>query len=232
VTGTKILVVEDEQDIIELVAFNLGREGFQVMKACSGEEALAAVKTDPPDLIVLDVMLPGMNGLDVCRALRREAATQTVPIIMLTARDDVVDVVTGLEVGADDYITKPFSPKVLVARIRAVLRRDQRAAADSEGPKQRSIGGIIIDPARHRVTVDGEPVELTFTEFSLLRVLAERPGWVFSRSRLIDLLRDGHQVITDRAIDVQVANLRKKLGLAGRYIQTVRGVGYRLEAPA
>jgi len=226
-----VLVVEDESDISDLIAYSLEREGYQVRTAASGEEALAAVKSDPPGVIVLDVMLPGINGFDVCRTLRRERATDSIPIIMLTARDDDIDIVTGLEIGADDYVTKPFSPKVLVARIRALLRRGRPDSSAGDGTEPLGIGGLTIDARRRRVTVEGTAVELTFTEFTLLQVLAERPGWVYSRSQLIDRLRDGQQVITDRAIDVQIANLRRKLGAGGRYIKTIRGVGYSLEAP-
>jgi len=209
-----------------LIAYNLEREGFQVDSALSGEEGLSKARADRPDLIVLDIMLPAMNGLDVCRALRSDEATHTVPIIMLTARDEEIDIVTGLEVGADDYISKPFSPRVLIARIRAVLRRGEESEESSSSPLQ--LGELTINRGKYMVTVSGNPVELTHTEFELLSVLARRPGWVFSRSQLIDSLRDGQLVITDRAIDVQVANLRKKLGACGYYIQTVRGVGYRM----
>ena len=224
--GKKILIVEDEQDIADLIVFNLEREGYRVESVSSGEDGLSRAKSALPDLIVLDIMLPEMNGLDVCRALRSDRTTQSIPIIMLTARDEEIDVVTGLEVGADDYITKPFSPKVLVARIRAVLRRGIETEGDTSSVEK--LGELTIDRGKHMVTVTGNPVELTHTEFELLSVLARRPGWVFSRSQLIDSLRDGQLVITDRAIDVQVANLRKKLGACGHYIETVRGVGYRM----
>ena len=224
--GKKILVVEDEQDIVDLITYNLEREGFQIVSAMSGEEGLNKARNDRPDLVILDIMLPEMNGLDVCQALRSDAATRTIPIIMLTARNEEIDIVTGLEVGADDYITKPFSPRVLIARIRAVLRHHKEQGESSSSLLQ--WGELTIDRGKHMVTVSSDPVELTQTEFELLSVLARRPGWVFSRSQLIDSLRDGQFVITDRAIDVQVANLRKKLGGCGRYVQTVRGVGYRM----
>ncbi|RKX26585.1 MAG: DNA-binding response regulator [Candidatus Zixiibacteriota bacterium] len=223
---TKILIVEDERDIAELIVYNLEREGFQVETAVSGEEGLDKTKKEHPDLVVLDIMLPEMNGLDVCRALRLDQATRSIPIIMLTARNEDIDVVTGLEVGADDYITKPFSPRVLIARIRSVLRRYKESVESKSEFLQ--FGELTIDCGKRRVTVSGSPVELTHTEFELLFVLAGRPGWVFSRIQLIDSLRDGQLVITNRAIDVQVANLRKKLTVCGHYIQTVRGVGYRM----
>ena len=222
----RILVVEDERDIAELIVYNLEREGFQVESVISGEDGLSVARGVHPDLIVLDIMLPEMNGLDVCRALKSDRATRDIPIIMLTARDEDIDVVTGLEVGADDYITKPFSPRVLIARIRTVLRR-YKQLPDSM-PKFLQLGELTIDHGKRRVTVSGSPVELTHTEFELLFVLASRPGWVFSRTQLIDSLRDGQLVITDRAIDVQIANLRKKLAACGHYIQTVRGTGYRM----
>ena len=226
VTRKCILVIEDERDIVELIAYNLEREGYEVESESSGEEGLRKAKATLPDLIVLDIMLPGLNGLDVCRVLRSDRATQGIPIVMLTARDEEIDVVTGLEVGADDYITKPFSPKVLIARIRAVLRR--RRESEESKSEFLQVGKLTIDRGKHQVIVTGKAVELTHTEFELLCVLAQRPGWVFSRSQLIDSLRDGQLVITDRAIDVQIANLRKKLVACGHYIQTVRGVGYRM----
>ena len=222
-----ILIVEDERDIVELIAYNLEREGYKVESEFSGEEGLRKAKAILPDLIVLDIMLPGLNGLDVCRALQSDRTTQTIPIILLTARDEEIDVVTGLEVGADDYITKPFSPKVLVARIRAVLRR--KIESEGNTSSVRKLGELTINEEKHEVTISGISIELTQTEFALLCVLAKRPGWVFSRTQLIDSLRDGQQVITDRAIDVQIVNIRKKLGSCGDYIQTVRGVGYRMK---
>lgn len=222
-----ILIVEDERDIADLIAFNLKREGYSVVMVSSGEEGLRQARAILPDLIVLDIMLPGLNGLDVCRNLKAEPATNSIRIIMLTARDDDIDVVTGLEVGADDYMTKPFSPKVLVARIRAVLRRPVKTAGDA--PTVQNYGELEISVEKRQVTVSGEALNLTHTEFEILCLLARRPGWVFSRSQLIDALRDGQQVVTERAIDVQIVNLRKKLGSCGDYIQTVRGSGYRLK---
>lgn len=222
-----ILIVEDERDIADLIAFNLKREGYSVVMVSSGEEGLRQARAILPDLIVLDIMLPGLNGLDVCRNLKAEPATNSIRIIMLTARDDDIDVVTGLEVGADDYMTKPFSPKVLVARIRAVLRRPVKTAGDA--PTVQSYGELEISVEKRQVTVSGEALNLTHTEFEILCLLARRPGWVFSRSQLIDALRDGQQVVTERAIDVQIVNLRKKLGSCGDYIQTVRGSGYRMK---
>lgn len=227
-SGEKILIVEDERDIADLIAFNLEREGYQVVMADSGEEGLSKARNMAPGLVVLDIMLPGINGLDVCRSLKSELNTRHIPIIILTARDEDVDIVTGLELGADDYVTKPFSPKVLVARVRSILRRKTSGPAEEESSTI-SVGEIGISLEKHEVTASGKRVNLTRTEFSLLYHLARRPGWVHSRSQLIDVLRDGYQAITDRAIDVQVANLRKKLGTCGDYIETVRGAGYRMK---
>ena len=224
--GKTILVVEDEQDIADLIAFNLAHEGFKVVQADSGEDGLNKAKANNPDLILLDLMLPGMNGLDVCRVLKSDDEMRFIPIIMLTARNEDVDIITGLEVGADDYITKPFSPRVLIARIRAMLRHHLETGKIGSEPVR--FGDLSVDPGRYQVTVDNKPIQLTLTEFQLLMLLIRRPGWVFSRSQLIDDLREGHHVITDRAIDVQIANLRKKLGKCDHYIQTVRGIGYRM----
>jgi len=226
-SGKKILLIEDEQDIVELVTYNLHREGFEVVSSRSGEDGLKKAQTMKPDLVLLDIMLPGINGLDICRTLKGENTTDQIPIIMLTARNEDIDVVTGLEVGADDYVTKPFSPRILIARIRAMLRRSENG--NKKETPLITFGDMAIDRGRHTVTIKNKPIQLTLTEFQLLLVLIKRRGWVFDRSQLIDELRDGHHVITDRAIDVQVANLRKKLGEYGRYIETVRGIGYRMQ---
>ncbi len=222
----KILLVEDAEDILELVRYNLAKEGFQVRCAMSGEEALNAVRQTAFDLILLDIMLPGMDGLEICRRLRRDAATAHIPVIMLTAKSEETDIVVGLELGADDYITKPFSPRVLTARIRAALRRAQQTDQDEQADIL-SLGGLQIDRSRHEVLVNGEPVRLTATEFSLLNCLAKRPGWVFSRYQIVEAVRGEDYSVTDRAVDVQIVGLRKKLGDLGSYIETVRGVGYR-----
>jgi two-component system alkaline phosphatase synthesis response regulator PhoP len=221
-----ILVVEDEADLAEVVAYNLEREGYTILRAVSGEDGLKLAVGKQPALILLDLMLPGMGGLDVCRLLKSDEKTRHIPVIMMTARSEDIDIVTGLELGADDYVTKPFSPRVLTARVRTVLRR--RKGQDEEEVTVIEAGDFRLDLTRHQATVAGRPVDLTATEFELLLVLARRPGWVFSRSQLIDSLRDGQHVITDRAIDVQIANIRKKLGPAGELVETVRGVGYRM----
>jgi two-component system phosphate regulon response regulator PhoB len=222
-----ILVVEDEDDILELLRYNLAKEGFRVTGVVSGEEALRAARSQPPDLIVLDLMLPGMDGLTVCRELKQDAKTREVPIIMLTAKGEEADIVAGLELGADDYVTKPFSPRVLLARLRAVLRRrllPAAAAADAL-----VLHDLTIHPGRHEVLVQGQPVDLTVTEFRLLHFLARRPGWVFTRAQIVQGVQGEDYAVSDRAVDVQIVGLRKKLGAAGACIETVRGVGYRFK---
>ena len=221
----RILVVDDEEDILELVRFHLTREGYQLALASSGEEALKKTGRETFDLVVLDLMLPGLDGLEVAKALKSDAKTKSLPIIMLTAKGEDADIVTGLEIGADDYITKPFSPRVLTARVKAVLRRRSRAAV--ENTKVITAHELEIDPGRRSVTAGGAALDLTFTEFQLLCVLARRPGWVFTRSQIVDAVRGSDYPVTDRSVDVQVVGLRKKLGSYGSYIETVRGVGYR-----
>jgi DNA-binding response OmpR family regulator len=221
----KILIVDDEEDILELLKYNLSREGYKVSCAASGEETLRAVRSGIPDLIVLDLMLPGIDGLDVARQLKNDSKTRDVPIVMLTAKGEEADIVTGLELGADDYITKPFSPRVLLARVRAVLRRRIRESTNDTSVLQ--VRKLEIHPGRREVLVNGEPVQLTFTEFGILNFLARRPGWVFTRSQIVDAVRGDDYFVTDRSVDVQIVSLRKKLGPAGTDIETVRGVGYR-----
>ncbi len=223
----RILVVEDEEEILELLRYNLAKQGYRVWCAGRGEDALRMALADAPDLVVLDLMLPGMDGMEVCRRLRRDPATQAVPIVMVTAKGEESDVVAGLELGADDYLTKPFSPRVLVARIRAVLRR-KAAEAISNGAAIR-VRDVVIHPGRHEVSVGSNVVELTATEFRVLRVLAQRPGWVFTRHQIASQIHGGEAIVTDRSIDVQIVALRRKLGPAGRSIETVRGVGYRFK---
>jgi two-component system phosphate regulon response regulator PhoB len=222
-----ILVVEDERDIQELVRYNLGKEGYVVTCVATGEEALRTARATPPDLVLLDLMLPGLDGLEVCRKLKGDASTGQIPIIMLTAKGEEADIVTGLELGADDYIAKPFSPRVLLARLRAVLRRSAAKPADSQATLK--IHGLVIHPGRHEVLLEGETLPLTPTEFRVLQFLAARPGWVFTRYQIADSVHDGDVMVTDRSIDVQIVGLRKKLGPAGRFIETVRGVGYRFK---
>ena len=223
----KILIVDDEEDILELLKYNLSREGYKVSCAASGEETLRAVRSGIPDLIVLDLMLPGIDGLDVARQLKNDSKTRDVPIVMLTAKGEEADIVTGLELGADDYITKPFSPRVLLARVRAVLRRRIRESTNDTSVLQ--VRKLEIHPGRREVLVNGEPVQLTFTEFGILNFLARRPGWVFTRSQIVDEVRGDDYFVTDRSVDVQIVGLRKKLGSAAKHIETVRGVGYRFK---
>jgi two-component system phosphate regulon response regulator PhoB len=227
-----ILVVEDDENIQQLVGYNLAKAGFSVLYAENGEQALASVKRDSPDLVVLDIMLPSLNGFEVCKIMRKDPQTRTLPIIMLTAKGEENDVTAGLDLGADDYITKPFSPKILVARIKAALRRREELSVEEGGEPKGGlikIHDIVIDPKRYEVEAAGAPVALTVTEFSILDLLARRPGWVFSRQQIIDGVRGYDYVITPRAVDVQVFGLRKKLGVSGECIETVRGIGYRMK---
>lgn len=222
-----ILVVEDEEDILELLRYNLAKEGFRVTGVTSGEEALRSARHLLPDLILLDLMLPGVDGLECCRLLKQDPRTQTLPVVMVTAKGEEADIVTGLELGADDYITKPFSPRVLLARVRAVLRRRARTLPGEGDPI--TVQGILIHPGRHEVVVAGHPVDLTATEFRLLHLLARRPGWVFTRTQIVRGVHGDDYPVSDRSVDVQVVGLRKKLGVAGQFIETVRGVGYRFK---
>ncbi|MFP4638547.1 MAG: response regulator [Spirochaetaceae bacterium] len=223
-----ILVVDDETDILELITYNLETHGYTVVTVQSGEEALRRVGNTEPDLIVLDLMLPGQDGLSVCKALKADPATAAIPILMLTAKSEDSDVVRGLELGADDYLTKPFSPKVLVARIRAVLRR-RSERGELGAAKSIRAGKLLIDRNRHEVrTDDGKKIDLSSTEFEILWFLASHPTWVFSRAKIIDAIRGEDYAVTERAVDVQILGLRRKLETYGSYIQTVRGVGYRL----
>lgn len=224
-----ILVVEDEEDILALLHYNLVREGFRVSLASTGEEGLEIIAGDRPDLVVLDLMLPGMDGLQVCRALKESTDTRNIAVVMVTAKGEESDVVTGLELGADDYVTKPFSPKILIARIRSVLRRKESAREPGSEQDVVHVDALVIHPGRNEVTVRGAPVDLTFTEFRVLYFLASRPGWVFTRYQIVNAVRGDDYSVTDRAVDVQIVGLRKKLGEYGKYIETVRGVGYRFK---
>ena len=223
----KFLVVDDEEDILELIRYNLEREGFQVRCSDSGEKALESIRQETPDLVVLDLMLPGIDGLEVARRLKQNQTTAFIPIVMLSAKGEESDIVTGLELGADDYITKPFSPRILVARVKAVIRRQSQESLDPNSILQ--IHKLNIDPGRRILTADGESVELTYSEFQILLYLARRPGWVFTRSQIVDAVRGDNYPVTERSVDVQIAGLRKKLGPCSDYIETVRGVGYRFK---
>jgi two-component system alkaline phosphatase synthesis response regulator PhoP len=224
-TRTHILVVDDEADILELVQYHLVQRGYDVTCACSGEEALTQVTASCPDLVVLDLMLPGIDGLGVCQAIKRNKQTTHIPVIMLTVRDEEVDVVTALELGADDYLTKPFSPRVLLARIKSVLRRHQEPREHEDTAL--NYGRMVISPVRHTVLLHGRPVPLTATEFRILCLLAGRPGWVFSRQQILETTSGYEVSATERSVDVHIASLRRKLGYYGDTIETIRGVGYR-----
>jgi len=222
----QILVVEDEEDILELITYNLSREGYATTGVTSGEDALVTAKTDVPDLVLLDLMLPGIDGLEVCRELKTEPKTRQTPIIMLTAKGEETDIVAGLELGADDYIVKPFSPRILIARMRAVLRR-QASARPQAVTASKTTGNFIINPDKRTVHIGGMNVDLTNMEFRVLHFLSLRPGWVYTRSQIVDAARGENYPVTDRSVDVLVVGLRKKLGSCAHYIETVRGVGYR-----
>jgi phosphate regulon transcriptional regulator PhoB len=223
-----VLIVEDEPDIRNLIVHHLTRDGFRCRTAGSGAEALARVRSSAPDLVVLDLMLPEMTGLEVCRRLRADPTTAGVPIIMLTAKTDEVDRIVGLEMGADDYVAKPFSPKELVARVRAVLRR----ARPGEATRPLAAGSVRLDTSRHLVTVGGRPVELTPKEFDLLHALLKAGGRVLSREHLLNRVWGYARAdeIESRTVDVHIRRLRSKLGPEERRIATIKGVGYRLEA--
>ncbi|MDF7808647.1 response regulator [Pontiellaceae bacterium B12219] len=224
----KILVVEDEAPIQELLQFNLERKKYRVKVVDSGEEAITLAGEYLPDLILLDIMLPGADGLEVCKKLKGDPKTASIPIIMLTALCEEADIVTGLELGADDYITKPFSPRVLLARVKAALRRivSSQPLANED---LISVHNISIDVGRHKVEVDGSNISLTFTEFKVLHLLTQQPGRVFTRYQIVDAVHGEDYPVTDRSVDVQIVGLRKKLGDAGQFIETVRGIGYRFK---
>jgi two-component system phosphate regulon response regulator PhoB len=222
-----ILVVEDEVDILELVSFNLKKEGYQVVGVTSGEDALQEVRQNIPTLIILDLMLPGKDGFDVCKSLRGDTRTKDVPVLMLTARSEEADIVIGLELGADDYLTKPFSPRELIARVRAILRRSKANFIDSESIQR--VHDIEVDAKRHEVLISGNPINLTPSEFRILSLLMGKPGWVFNRDQIVAAVHDQEYAVTDRSVDVMIVGLRRKLGLSGKLIETVRGVGYRLK---
>jgi len=222
-----ILIVEDEDDIRELIAYNLTKEGLRSHGAVSGEDGIKKARTERYDLIILDLMLPGVDGLDVCRILKKDPNTQSIPIIMLTAKGEESDMVSGLELGADDYIVKPFSPRVLIARIKTVLRRKSAEPVDPSVPI--AIHDLAIHPGRREVLAGKRSIDLTNMEFRVLHLLASRPGWVFSRYQIVEGVRGDNYPVTDRSVDVLIVGLRKKLGDAGEYIETVRGAGYRFK---
>lgn len=227
----RILVVDDEEDILELLRYRLGQEGYRVLCASGGEEALLLIKREPPDLLVLDLMLPGMDGLEITRQIRKNRESADLPVIMLTAKGEEADVVAGLELGADDYVTKPFSPRILLARIRSVLKRRRLQGTETPAMQDQALhlGEVSIHPGRHEARVGEVPLSLTRSEFLILLLLGRRPGWVFTRSQIVDALHGEDYAVTERSVDVQIAGLRKKLGVLGNRIETIRGVGYRFK---
>jgi len=226
-TRPRLLIVEDERDLRELLAYNLSREGFRTADVATGEGALDHVAADPPDMILLDLMLPGMSGLEVCRRLKADRELAGIAVVMLSAKGEEADIVTGLEMGADDYITKPFSPRVLAARLKAVLRRVNSETDEAEVGKPVVINGLTVDPQRHEVRIDDRRIDLTAMEFKLLSLLTNRPGRVYTRQQIIEQIHGRDANVTDRSVDVQVVMLRRKLEDRGAEIETVRGVGYR-----
>ena len=224
----KILIVDDEQDILELVRYNLSKEGYETVCAATGEEAIKINSEQRPDLIVLDLMLPGIDGLEVTKHIRNTNEEENTPIVMLTAKGEEADVVTGLELGANDYISKPFSPRELIARIRAILRRRRKTGQKEESHVIRE-GDLVIDHSRHSVTLAGKQIDLTYSEFQMLSLLAAKKGWVFTRGQLVDSIHGENYAVTERSIDVIVVGLRKKMGNHGSLIETVRGIGYRFK---
>jgi len=223
----KVLVIEDEDDIRDLLRVNLGREGYLVQTASNGEEGLRTLRSFAPDLVLLDLMLPGINGLEVCRQIK-SGENSTISVIMVTARGDEHDVVLGLEMGADDYVVKPFSLAVLMARVRRALSRNRSASVEKSGSEGLiEFRGFQIDARRHEVRVEGQRCELTSSEFALLQFLVSHPGWVYTRSQIVKAVHGDDYPVTERSVDVMVLSLRRKLGDAGQMIETVRGVGYR-----
>lgn len=222
-----IVIVEDEEDIVELIRYNLEQAGFRVVVAGDGERGLELARREMPTAILLDLMLPGMDGLEVCRRLRRQTDTAKIPVVMVTARGEETDIVAGLELGADDYVTKPFRPRELVARVKAVIRRQTEPAPGDQ--VLLVVNGFTIHPGRHEVRHGDRRVELTASEFKILHLLARRRGWVLTRQQIVDGIRGPGYPVTDRAVDVHIAGLRKKLGQASEMIETVRGIGYRFK---
>ena len=227
-TKGKILVVDDEEDIVEVISYNLKKEGYQVLTASTGEEALKSIEIEKPNLVLLDLMMPGIDGLDVCRELKKNPEFENIPVVMLSARGDESDIVAGLELGATDYITKPFSHKILIARIKSALRRHSpdTKVAPSETV---CLHGITIHNGRHEVRIEDDLIDLTATEFKLLDLLVRKPGWVFTRYQIVDAVRGEDCAVTARSVDVQLVGLRRKLGAKADILQTVRGVGYRVK---
>jgi two-component system alkaline phosphatase synthesis response regulator PhoP len=221
----KILIIEDDRDIVEMLEYNLQEEGYETISALNGEKGISLAGKERPDLIILDIMLPVMDGFEVCRTLKNDDNVAHIPIIILSAKSQETDKVVGLELGADDYVTKPFSPRELIARTRAILRRGREEQIDNRIQR----GEITIDRIRHKVTLGGKEISLTLTEFKLLEFMARRPGAVFSRARILDAVAGQDTIACDRTVDAHVKSLRQKLGSAKDYIETIRGAGYRFK---
>lgn len=227
----KIFVIEDEPDILEVIEFYLAREGYRVLSSRDGEAGLEAIAKENPDLVLLDLMLPGLDGIEICRRLKTDPVTRPIPIVMVTAKGEESDVVLGLGVGADDYICKPFSPREMLARVQAVLRRGPLRETAPKGERV-EFDGLVIDAGRHQVKVDGESVAFTATELRLLHFLASHPGRVFTRDQLLTRVIGHDAMVVDRNIDVHVRAIRKKIGMHRDLIETIRGVGYRFREEA
>jgi two-component system phosphate regulon response regulator PhoB len=222
-----ILIVDDEEDILELLQYNLQKDGYKTLLATTGEQGMNMAKTELPDLIVLDLMLPGADGMEVCRALKTDSKTAHIPILMLTAKDGEPDIVAGLEIGANDYVTKPFSPRILLARVKANLRTQKGAVFSEQDTIKKH--ELTINLARREVYIEGALIDLTFTEFEVLVYLARNAGRVFTRYQIVDAVKGSDYPVTQRSVDVQIVGLRKKLESCGKYIETIRGVGYRFK---
>lgn len=223
----KILVVEDEPDILELITYNLTKEGYQVSGASSGEQALKMIPAFNPELVVLDWMLPGIDGLEICRFLKANNKTNDINVLILTAKDNESEMISGLELGADDYMTKPFSPRVLIARVKALLRRNQKGGGDSELPLV--VDDLHIHPGKREVRLGDNLLRLTNMEFRILHFLASHQGWVYTRSQIVSAIRGEDYAVTDRSVDAIIVGLRKKLEDRSELVETVRGVGYRFK---
>ena len=221
----KILIVEDDHDIVDMVDYNLKEHGYETVSAFNGKKGIESAEKEQPDLIILDIMLPVIDGFEVCKILKNNQKTANIPIIILSAKSQETDKVVGLELGADDYVTKPFSPRELIARIRAILRR----GPENQPAQKIERGDVIIDGTKHKITVSGEEIVLTNTEFKLLEFIARRPGVVFSRDQILDAVSGGDAIVCYRTVDAHIKSLRQKLGTAKNYIETIRGVGYRFK---
>ncbi|MFT5113940.1 MAG: two-component system alkaline phosphatase synthesis response regulator PhoP [Parasphingorhabdus sp.] len=222
----KILIVEDEEDLREIMLYNFKREGYEVLGVESGEDGIIKAKSIHPDIILLDLMLPKMSGLDVCRELKSDLNTKSIPIVMVSAKGEEADIVCGLELGADDYVTKPYSPRVLLARVRALLRRSK---VEESVDNDLVINTMVLNKNKHSIKIDNEEIELTKSEFSILHFLVSNRGWVFTRFQIVNAIRGERYVVTERAIDVQIVGLRKKISTYGKMIETVRGIGYKFQ---